>query len=91
MTISLGQLSLLLDTSWQNTFLQQGDAAAALEAVEPSLKDGVSQEWPSEARNCSNFMPMPRRPRMRPAESDKFTASLGCRVTICFTPFSVKK
>jgi tetratricopeptide (TPR) repeat protein len=26
-------------------FLQQGDAAAALEAVEPSLKDGLSLEW----------------------------------------------
>lgn len=26
-------------------FLQQGDAAAALGAVEPSLKDGVSLEW----------------------------------------------
>jgi tetratricopeptide (TPR) repeat protein len=26
-------------------FLQQGDAVAALEAVEPSLKDGVSLEW----------------------------------------------
>jgi tetratricopeptide (TPR) repeat protein len=26
-------------------FLQQGDASAALEAVDPSLKDGVSMEW----------------------------------------------
>jgi tetratricopeptide (TPR) repeat protein len=26
-------------------FLQQGDAAGALEAVEPSLKDGVKSEW----------------------------------------------
>jgi hypothetical protein len=25
--------------------LRQGDAAAALEAVEPSLKDGVTAEW----------------------------------------------